>query len=176
MTFGEIKTFTRASYQFNMPWKDLEKWIEDNSKEKVNEEGYEGLNLNPDFQRIHVWTEEKQKAYVEFRLRYGNSGKDLLFNYPGYATIEPGEMVLVDGKQRLEAVRKFLRNELRIFEGYYLKDFTDHLRPDMDFLICINDLKTKKEILQWYLEINDGGVVHTKDEIDKVKDLLKLEK
>jgi hypothetical protein len=29
--------------------------------------------------------------------------------------------------------------------------------------------------LQWYLDLNDGGVVHTKEELDKVRGLLTLE-
>jgi hypothetical protein len=39
----------------------------------------------------------------------------------------------------------------------------------------INDLKTKKEVLQWYLDFNTGGTVHTEEEIVKVKKLLEQE-
>jgi hypothetical protein len=40
----------------------------------------------------------------------------------------------------------------------------------------VNDLKTKAEVLQWYLDINSGGVVHTETELEKVKRLLTKEK
>ena len=39
----------------------------------------------------------------------------------------------------------------------------------------INNLKTKKEVLSQYIEMNEGGTPHTKEEIDKVKELLKKE-
>lgn len=87
-------------------------------------------------------------------------------------------MVLVDGKQRLEAVRKFMRNELPIFDGYYLKDCEPKIlrMTDADLVFSVNNLKTRKEVLQWYLDLNDGGVLHTEEELAKVRSLLKKEK
>ena len=85
-----------------------------------------------------------------------------------------GPFEIVDGKQRLETVLRFLRNEIPVFGNNYLKDF-DILPVDVDFVFNINDLKTRKEVLQWYLDLNSGGVIHTKEELDKVKELLKKE-
>ena len=39
-----------------------------------------------------------------------------------------------------------------------------------------NNLKTRKEVLQWYIEMNNGGTPHTKEEINRVKILLETEK
>ena len=136
-----------------------------------------GLNLDPDFQRGHVWTEDKQIAYVEYCLKGGEAARELLFNHPNWMTSFKGEMVLVDGKQRLEAVRKFVRNDLAIFGDNYLNDF-DHpkrLLRSTSLLFRVNNLKTRKDILTWYLQLNTGGVVHTNEEIDKVKVLLAIE-
>jgi len=36
----------------------------------------------------------------------------------------------------------------------------------------VNNLKTRKEVLQWYIEFNSGGTVHTDAEIQRVKKLL----
>ena len=38
----------------------------------INEEG---LQLNPDFQRGHVWTEDQQVKFLEFILRGGKTGR-----------------------------------------------------------------------------------------------------
>ena len=38
--------------------------------------------------------------------------------------------------------------------------------------VHINNLKTKKEVLTWYLEMNTGGTVHTDDELDRVRKML----
>lgn len=45
----------------------------------------------------------------------------------------------------------------------------------IDLLLNINDLKTKKEVLQWYVEMNENGTPHTSQEIEKVKTMLKEE-
>ena len=93
-----------------------------------------------------------------------------------------GPYVLVDGKQRIEAVCRFMRNEIRIFrdldpkkDGYLHSDFTDHMRHYAVFLWCVNDLQTKAEVLQWYLDLNAGGVVHSDEEISRVRALLEKE-
>mgnify|MGYP001601054583 CR=1 FL=1 len=78
----------------------------------------------------------------------------------------------MDGKQRLEAVRKFLRDELLVF-GAKRSDFTDNMRlTGPRFSIWINDLKTNKDVLAWYLEMNTGGTPHTEEELNKVKKML----
>lgn len=32
--------------------------------------------------------------------------------------------------------------------------------------VNVNDLKTEKEVLQWYVDMNAGGTPHTKEEIE----------
>jgi len=39
----------------------------------------------------------------------------------------------------------------------------------------VNDLQTRGEVLQWYIEMNSGGVVHSDEEIKRVKKLLEQE-
>lgn len=46
----------------------------------------DGLILNPDFQRGHVWTEDQQIAYVEFKLKKGKDPSPILFNHPAWMT------------------------------------------------------------------------------------------
>ncbi len=132
------------------------------------------LQLNPDFQRGHVWTTEQQIAFMEFILRGGKSSA-IQFNHPGWMNSFKGEFVCVDGLQRLTAIVKFVSNELAVFNGNYLKDFDDPewLLRRYDIKIRINNLKTRKEVLKWYLEMNSGGTPHTKDEIEKVESMLK---
>jgi len=75
------------------------------------------LQLNPDFQRGHVWIENQQIKYIEYILRGGKTAR----------------------------------------------------------VIYLNNLKTRKEVLQWYLEFNSYGTIHTEEEINKVKKLLEME-
>lgn len=63
-------------------------------------------------------------------------------------------------------------NEIRVF-GLLYSEFegeTDLIRHSM--IINVNDLKTKKEVLQWYIQMNAGGTPHTQEEIDRVNKLM----
>jgi len=163
--YRKIPQYTRApSYQVDMPLDFTLDWLEKNQ-----------VNTDPDFQRAHVWVEEQQIRFVEHMFRGGTDGKLIYFNQPGWNRGTIGDMVLVDGKQRLEAVRRFLQNEIPIF-GSLRDEYTTRHDVMMGFRFLVNDLQTHKEVLQWYIDINAGGVAHTDDEIDKVRALLKEEK
>lgn len=36
----------------------------------------------------------------------------------------------------------------------------------------VNNLKTEKEVLQWYIDMNVGGTPHTLEEIERVKKMI----
>jgi len=169
--FTDIPKFTPwSSYLVDVGWDYLEHQLAHYADDM-------GLDLDPDFQRGHVWTEAQQIAYVEHCLRGGKSTNMLHWNCHDWREntgMHP--VVLVDGKQRLTAARAFISGELRAF-GSTISEYTDRLRiADCRFKFHINDLKTRAEVLQWYLELNAGGVVHTDEELDKVRELLKKEK
>jgi hypothetical protein len=100
------------------------------------------------------------------------TGRDIYWNCHGFiGGTNKYPLVLVDGKQRLEAIRRFFDNEIPIF-GCLYKDYEDKL-DSMNFLnFHVNDLKTDEEIMQWYIDLNAGGTVHTDEEIEKVEKML----
>lgn len=172
MDFKDIPSFPHCNYQVDIEWSYLQYKVDKETEEAQ-------LDINPDFQRAHVWTEDQQIAYVEFRLKGGRTGEQLLFNCPGYVSTSNthGPYVLVDGKQRLEAVLKFMRNELPIFGGHYRNDITGYMRMHRaTFKWMVAELPTRAEVLEWYLSFNAGGTPHTKTEIDRVRKLLVEEK
>lgn len=134
------------------------------------------LDIDPDFQRGHVWNEQQQIAWLEFNLRGGKTGNTIYLNNPGWQTSYEGWFVLVDGKQRLEAIRAFVNNQIKVFGTYY-KDYTDRISitDGGQIKINVNTLKTRAEVLQWYLGFNSGGTPHTKKEIARVYQLLSVE-
>ena len=168
MKFTEIpKLMIDGPYKVDMPIGYFIKWLK--------EEQENGLILNPDFQRGHVWTEAQQVAYVEFILRGGKSAKTVYFNCPNYRSgARPENFVCVDGLQRITAIQRFLNNEIPAF-GVYYKDYEDKLPLDIDITVNINELEKREDVLKWYIEMNEGGTPHTKDEIDRVKGLLEKE-
>jgi len=136
-----------------------------------------GMDVSPDFQRGYVWRPEQKTRFMEYMIRGGTSGLDIYINCPTQGRMGPeypeGWCVLVDGKQRLDAALGFLNNEFPIFGDNYFRDFTDSPRmTQSNFRWHVNDLHTRAECLQWYLDLNSGGTVHTEDELSKVRDLI----
>lgn len=161
MKFSDIPQFIRwGNYTVNISWDYLESWI---NQHKLM------VDLNPTFQRNHVWTKEQESKYVEFILQGGFSGRDIFWNCSSWMKEFNTPLVLIDGKQRIKAVRKFLNNELKIFNKYYFKNFEDKIYFKYDFIFHINNLKKESDVLLWYIQFNSGGTIHTKKEINKVK-------
>lgn len=169
MRFRDIPKFTEwGSYAVDIGWDYLEDYI------KRLEEDH-GFDPDPDFQRGHVWTRLQQIAFVEFTLRGGRSGRNILTNCAGWHHGKAGTMVLVDGKQRLTAALAFIRDEIPAF-GHLRSEYTDKLSIiNHSFRWHVNDLKTRAEVLTWYLEINAGGTPHTDEELLRVRALLAAE-
>lgn len=142
-----------------------------------------GLDLDPEFQRGHVWSAETKTKFIEFVLR-GGVVPPIRFNSPCFGghphskkSDLPETVVIVDGKQRLTACIEFIDNKIAVFGGHYLKDFDnpDLLLRKAHMTYIVNKLQTKSELYQWYLEMNEGQIAHTQEELDKVRDLLAKE-
>lgn len=170
MKFSDIQQYTSdGNYNINMRFDFLMTWL----KEEIEQYG---LQLNPDFQRGHVWTENQQIKYIEHILKGGKTGKVIYFNHTGWNKDYKGDYVCVDGLQRLTAIQRFMNNEIKVF-GIYLDEFEDKkiMLRKIDVIINVNDLKTRAEVLKWYIEFNSGGTIHTEEEINRVKKLLEDE-
>lgn len=170
-----VVAYTRdGGWECDYPLKGVLRFIETQKEDRVN------CDLNPDFQREHVWTRKQQAAWLIHYLRGGKNGRRLFFNHPGWSTSYKGDLVLVDGKQRLEAIGAFLNNELPLWGMTYrqmcpTKDAERYLMSRNTMRINVNTLKTRGEVLQWYLEMNGGGTPHTEAELQKVRNMLSTE-
>ena len=167
--FSDIPRFTQdGTWQSDFTFDYLVSFI----KEEVEKHG---LQLNPNFQRGHVWTEEQQVAWLEFFLRGGKTSRIIYFNKPSWNRSVPegeyDEYVCVDGLQRLTAIQRFVNNEIKVFGSYY-NEYTDSMRMIHSIKININDLKSEKEVLQWYVDMNSGGTPHTYEEIERVREMI----
>ena len=162
-TFREIPQFPHANYRVNMMWDYIEKWMSE-----------QNVDTNPAYQRGYVWTEEQKEKYLEYRLRGGMSGKDIYWNSKDWMRSLTDEVIeLVDGKQRLDAVLGFMNNKVKAF-GKFKKEFEDKLPAiTHDFVFHINNLASKKEVVEWYLGLNRGGSIHTEADLKPAYDLLK---
>lgn len=175
MRFQDIPQFPQCCYRVDVSWRDLEFYIASQQEKEDTKSSIAPLDLNPDFQRAHIWTPDQQIAYVEYILKGGTSGKELYFNCAGWMVDFRGPYVIVDGKQRLEAVRRFMRGEIPAF-GHLRPKYSD--KPDMcnaRFSWNIAAIESRAEVLQWYLNFNAGGSIHTAEELSRVRTLLEQE-
>lgn len=168
--FRNIPKFTRdGHWQADFDFKNLINFIDEHIEQY-------GLQLNPKFQRGHVWTEEQQIKWLEFFLRGGRTSRVIYLNKPDWhSKVNDGaynDFVCVDGLQRLTAIRRFMNGEIPVF-GSYIHEFEDKMNIARDSIkVNINDLKSEKEVLQWYVDMNAGGTPHTNEEIEKVRKMI----
>ncbi|MBB4861483.1 hypothetical protein HNP46_000294 [Pseudomonas nitritireducens] len=141
------------------------------------------LDMNPDFQRGHVWTEAQQQLFVENIMRgiVPDSQKVLQFNCPilkspKVVTNLPNGLQCVDGLQRYTTALKFVRGEIKPF-GFTHKDlegssYDVRSKTLWEFRVMVLDYSKKSDLLKHYLTHNRGGVIHSDDEINRVSALL----
>ena len=175
-----VRPLRHASYKVDVPLSRVESMITEFAKDAKTMGGK--LELNPDFQRGHVWSQDKQVAYIENLFR-GLSPATLRFNCAGWqglkakGDINPGDIVCVDGLQRLTAVRDFMAGKFTIFGNKTPEDlkgtsFDPSRSTSWRISMEMFEIPTRQQLLQFYLDINRGGVVHTQEELDRVSGLL----
>lgn len=167
MKFRDIPQFPRASYNVDVDWSDLERHIS-------RDPGLPFV-MEPDYQRGHVWNEHQQMAFVEYGLMGGESSMVITTNCPGWMGGYEGPYELVDGLQRVTAVLRFFRGEIKAF-GHYRNEYEGRLPLHVAFHWRVLNLPTRVEVLRLYLLINSGGVVHSPEEIARVRGLLEQER
>lgn len=139
---------------------------------------YGGMELNPDFQRGHVWTPEQQRHYLENSLRgvVSSSGFLIQFNCPNwdidsYKGDLPSGFQCIDGLQRLTAVFGFLAGNVRPFsltpDDLVRSSFM--IKSSYRFRFAVHNFTRRADLLQHYLDLNAGGTPHTQEEIERVR-------
>lgn len=136
------------------------------------------LDVNPDFQREHVWTEEQKKLFVGHVLSGGDVAALLMNEGPGGKW---ENVLLMDGKQRYKAITDWLDGKFSaLLPGGYEYHFSDVDNEAKATLSCTG-IKfglvrlTRKEMLDYYIRLNSAGTVHSEAELQRVKKLLESE-
>lgn len=168
MHFKDIPQFPQAHYEVNVSWRHLEEYIDGRQDPPIV--------MEPDYQRGHVWSKKQQTAFVEYGLMGGEMSMVITTNCRGWMGDFRGPWELVDGLQRVTAVRKFLAGDVKAF-GLHYKEFDGKLDGigGPSFRWRVLNLPTRKQVLNLYLLLNSGGVVHSPKELSRVKALLEKE-
>ena len=165
-TIEDIQKYIESHYRVNVGYCYLIETLEQYKTEY-------NADLNPDFQRGHVWTKKQQIKYIEYKLQNGPDANLIQFNCVGWMNDFRGPFQLIDGLQRITAVKLFIQDKLKVF-GNYCSEFPDHkaMLRRLNFIFTINNLETRKDVLTWYIQINAGGTPHSRKEIARVQQLL----
>lgn len=142
------------------------------------EDGY--LDLDPDFQRGRVWTIKQQELFMGHLLSGGTVQPILL---SAYGRTPTSKRVLLDGKQRLGAIRSFVEGcgfaELHDGRRFRLCDVYDAdvmmrsiLVQLAEVALSSDPVEARRETLRLYVKLNRGGTPHSDSEIDRVRKML----
>lgn len=132
------------------------------------------LDFDPPYQRGYVWTKKQKVKFIEHLLSGNDSGKEIYFNCPDWmgSNLEIQNMQVVDGKQRLEALRGFISGNFKVFDVAEYKDLTWEDKSKLGLYFNINNLLDERDVVRWYLSMNTGGTVHTEKDLDVARDYL----
>jgi hypothetical protein len=138
------------------------------------------LNMDPDYQRGHVWSPDQQVAFVGYFLSGGPVPNIWIQRYDSVRTggrlYVDKAMEVLDGKQRLTALQAWMDGKIpaRLVNGEVIWA-ADLSAVDWRFCrgIKINyvDL-TRAEQLALYVNLNAGGTPHSPDEIARVEAMI----
>ena len=139
------------------------------------------VDMHPDYQRGTCWSDDQCAKFMGFMAEGGSAPYVWIQRDPGYKKQDE----LVDGLQRITAVRRFYLNEvpMELTDGtrMYLRDFSSEDQK----MLCGNGgpvltikytkYENRADVLRFYIRLNRGGTVHSDAEIDRVRELLAKE-
>ena len=179
--YSRIRPMPRSVYSVHCPIHRIEDTLKGLNGDA--EDGGGRLELEPDFQRGHVWSLEKKVAFVEAVLR-GTAPMTIRFNCPSWGGgddkdvvgLNPNSIQCIDGLQRLTALREFVAGKFTVYGDLSVEKLEGTSfamnRMGAMWIQEVFQIKSRAELLQFYLDLNSGGVVHTPEEIERVKGLL----
>lgn len=140
---------------------------------------YDDEYLIPEYQRDLVWNLEQKQNLIK-SLLYGNPIGDFLFKVE-YEFDEKGKRnelrvlwSVIDGQQRINAIRGFFLNEFKVDEKFFKDLKYWDARKFLDNQIKVISIKniSLEEEIDIYLNRNCGGTIHSKEELDKARAFL----
>ncbi|MEJ6003750.1 hypothetical protein [Paucibacter soli] len=177
--YGLVRPQPKAVYTVDVRLDGLEAFLAGQERDLASMGGR--LELEPDFQRGHVWTDEQRIHYVENLLR-GNAPRLIRFNAADWSgrgirgDLPAHHLQCIDGLQRMTALRRFLAGEMRLFGssvGVAELKGSPFDPGRFTVQVAVHEFANRSDLLQFYLDLNSGGTVHADRELERVRGLLR---
>lgn len=126
-----------------------------------------GLNLDPEYQRGYVWTQEDKEKLIDSIFGNIDIGK---FCYIKKKYSDEYLYEVLDGKQRCRAILDYYENRFP-YKGKYYNDLSNNDKWYFDnYMISVAeiDYADKQTVLKYFLLLNTAGKVMDKEHLAKV--------
>lgn len=135
-----------------------------------------GVDMNPEYQRELVWELEDKQKLIHSIFNNVDIGKFVFIrrDYDSRKNSTPHLLEILDGKQRLTAIKEFWEDRFK-FNGFYYSELHPRDQSHFDsFLISMAEVTdpTKEQIYRYFLRLNTSGKPIAQAHLDKVASLL----
>lgn len=129
---------------------------------------YFGTDVNPDYQRGYVWSEEDETRLIDALFAGRDIGKFVFIKYP-----YPRNDDVLDGKQRLNTIVRFITNQFK-YKGLYWNQIGKYDRSTFeDRIIQYVELDgknlTEVDKLEIFLSVNAAGVPQSEEHLTAIR-------
>ncbi len=141
---------------------------------------YWGIDFDPEYQRGLVWNQEDKEKLIDSIFNNVEIGKFALiktnFMKPGFDLSSNKFYQMLDGKQRLSAIREFYEDRIT-YKGLYFSQLSlrdqNHFQHYKVVVAEVDEPEDKKLIYKYFLKLNTTGKPISEEQINKVKELIK---
>ena len=132
---------------------------------------YFGVDMDPDYQREYVWSEEDKVALIDSIFNNIDIGK-FVFVHKDYG--EDFLYEILDGKQRMRAILDYFENRFP-YKGKYFNDLCNEDRNWFENkIISVAEIPdtNKNVILKYFVMLNSAGKTMDKRNLERVKGMM----
>jgi hypothetical protein len=131
-----------------------------------------GTDMNPDYQRDYVWSEEDKVALIDSIFHGIDIGK---FAYADNPVSDHYLYEIIDGKQRLRTIIDFYENRFP-YKGKYFNDLCYRDQNHFEnYAVSVADVRNvdRNTVMKYFVAMNSQGRIMDSAHLDKVRAMIK---
>ena len=144
---------------------------------------YFGVDMNPEYQRGNVWTEEQKVKLIDSIFNNINIGSFVFVEKKWFTDDQKvtSEMFeILDGKQRLTAIIDYVSSKFP-YQGKYWHELSPYTRNQFESQgILVGEMKlnrkdkeyNRKRVIEQFVRLNECGTSMDKEILDKAKKMV----